>query len=204
MSRRLAVLTAGIGQPSSSRLLADRLAGASVAALHDLGVQARFDVVELREYAHDITNAVLTGFPSDALRAVVDEVTSADGVIAVSAIYNASYSGLFKSFFDALEEDSLRHTPVLIGATGGSERHSLALDHALRPLFAHLRALVVPTGVYAASADWGSTGGPSGPLGGRIEQAAEELARLIVEVPVVKVEDPYANVVPFNQLLGRG
>ncbi|MFD3933314.1 hypothetical protein ACFWSI_45380, partial [Streptomyces sp. NPDC058614] len=36
----------------------------------------------------------------------------------------------------------------------------LALEHALRPLFAYLRAIVTPTAVYAASEDWGSNGDP--------------------------------------------
>ncbi len=85
-------------------------------------------------------------------------------------------SGLFKSFFDAVsgfDKDALAGTPVLIAATGGTARHSLVLDHALRPLFAYLRAVVVPTGVYAASEDWGAQG-----LAERIERAGAELARI--------------------------
>jgi len=85
-------------------------------------------------------------------------VAAADAVIAVSPIFNASYSGLFKAFFDVLEPGALTGKPVLVAATGGSERHSLALEHAMRPLFAYLRAVVVPTAVYAASSDWASAG----------------------------------------------
>lgn len=204
MTRRLAVVTAGVSQPSGSRLLADRLADASVAALKSRDVDAVSEVFELRDFAHDITNAVLTGFPSATLRTVVDGVVSSVGVIAVSPIFNASYSGMFKSFFDVLEEDSLRNTPVLLGATGGTERHSLALDHALRPLFAHLRAFVVPSGVYAASSDWGSTDGPHGALVERIQRAAGEFAELVARAPATRVLDPYEDVVPFEQLLLRG
>ncbi len=67
-------------------------------------------------------------------------MTGADGVIAVTPVFTASYSGLFKSFFDLIDPTALTGTPVLIGATGGTARHSLVLDHALRPLFAYLRA----------------------------------------------------------------
>jgi FMN reductase len=81
-------------------------------------------------------------------------------VIAVTPIFSASYSGLFKTFFDVLERGALAGKPVLIAATGGSERHSLALEHAVRPLFAYLRAVVVPTAVYAAS----STGPAAAPV----------------------------------------
>ncbi|WP_181008696.1 NAD(P)H-dependent oxidoreductase, partial [Streptomyces sp. SM12] len=82
-------------------------------------------------------------------------VTSADALIAVTPVYNASYSGLFKSFFDLVDPTALAGTPVIVAATGGTPRHSLVLDHAMRPLFGYLRALTVPTGVYAATADWG-------------------------------------------------
>ncbi len=82
-------------------------------------------------------------------------MTSADAVIAVTPVFSASYSGLFKSFFDVLDEDALDGKPVLIGATGGTARHSLVLEHALRPLFAYLRATVVPTAVFAATEDFG-------------------------------------------------
>ena len=140
--KRIAVVTAGLGQPSSSRLLADRLSAAS-------GLPA--DTFELRDTAHDVVNHLLTGFPSSKLQAVLDNVADADGLIAVTATFNASYSGLFKSFFDVLEKDALAGKPVLIAATAGTKRHSLVLEFAMRPLFAYLRADVVPTAVFAAS-----------------------------------------------------
>jgi FMN reductase len=105
-------------------------------------------------------------------------VADADALIAVSPVFNASYSGLFKTFFDVLEPGALEGTPVLIAATAGTARHSLVLDHALRPLFNYLRAVVVPTGVFAATDDFGS--GEQGPsLQGRVDRAAGELAALI-------------------------
>lgn len=152
-ARTIAVVTAGLSQPSSTRLLADRLAEATRAAL---GPDAAVEVIELRDIAVDITNNLLTGFPGPKLKEAVDTVTHADGLIAVTPVFTASYSGLFKSFFDVLDKEALDGKPVVVAATGGTERHSLVLDFALRPLFAYLRANVAATGVYAASSDWGS------------------------------------------------
>src|SRR5687768_13156008 len=151
----LAVVSAGLGQPSATRLLADRLAAAASRAL---GAGAVVETVELRDHAHAMVDATLTGFPAGAFRAAVETVTGADGLIAVTPVFNASYSGLFKTFFDVLEQGALDGMPVLLGATGGTARHSLALDYALRPLFGYLRAAPVPTAVYAASEDWAGGG----------------------------------------------
>ena len=127
-------------------------------------------MVELRELAHEVTDHLLTGFAPPRLAAAIDQVTSADAVIAVSPVFSASYSGLFKSFFDVLDEGALEGRPVLVGATGGTARHSLALEFALRPLFAYLRAAVVPTAVFAATEDFGGAGAGTS-LAGRTERA---------------------------------
>jgi FMN reductase len=190
-----------LSQPSSTRLLADRLGRATTAALAAHGASTSMELVELRDYASDVTNALLTGFPSEDLAAAMDCVRRADALIVVSPIFNASYSGLFKSFFDVLEEDDLRDKPVLIAATGGTERHSLALEHALRPLFAYLRALVMPTAVYAAASDWGATDASQGALADRIERAATELADQVSRGSAVQLLDPFTDVVPFERLL---
>ena len=165
--RRIAVVTAGLSDPSSTRLLADLLGEATRAAVAEGGRTAEIEVVELRPLAHAITDALLTGFPTGDLAAAVETVASADAVIAVTPVFSASYSGLFKTFFDILEPNTLDGMPVLIAATAGSARHSLVLDHALRPLFGYLHAVVVPTGVFAASEDWGSTGGRRRPAHAR-------------------------------------
>jgi FMN reductase len=200
-ARRLVIVTAGLSQPSSTRLLGDRLGRATTAALSAYAVSTSVEVLELRDYASDVTNALLTGFPSEQLAPAMDSVRRADALIAVSPIFNASYSGLFKSFFDVLDEDDLRDKPVLIAATGGTERHSLALEHALRPLFAYLRALVVPTAVYAAASDWGATSTSEGALAERIERAATELADQLSRRSAIQMVDPFTDVVPFERLL---
>ncbi len=168
---RIVVVSAGLSVPSSTRLLGDRLASAAVAAAGAEPGDVR--VVELRDLAVEIAHTFTNGFPGPALSEAIDAVSGADALIVVTPVFSASYSGLFKSFFDALsstDSEALTGMPVLIAATGGSARHSLVLDHALRPLFSYLRAVVVPTGVYAASEDWGAEG-----LDARIGRAAGEL-----------------------------
>jgi FMN reductase len=204
-TRSLVVVSAGISQPSSTRLLADRLAAATERHLVDAGMTPAIEVVELREHAHDLTNNLLTGFPSRALQAAIDAVAGADGIIAASPIFSASYNGLFKMFFDVLERDGLAGKPVLIGATGGTARHSLALEHAIRPLFAYLNADVVPTAVYAAAEDWGNPGDPAdGGLVARIDRAARELARAMASREAATKADPFANPTPFEELFRTG
>jgi FMN reductase len=151
---KLVAVSAGLSSPSSTRLLADRLLQAARYRLAEQEYAVDVEVIELRDLAVDIANNLVTGFPSEKLQTAIDAVTGADGVVAVTPVFTASYSGLFKSFFDLIDPAALTGTPVLVAATGGTARHSLVLDHALRPLFAYLRAQVVPTAVYAASEDW--------------------------------------------------
>ncbi|RZU16889.1 CE1759 family FMN reductase [Streptomyces sp. BK239] len=197
---KLVVVSAGLSVPSSTRLLADRLATAAAER-----AAAEVEVVELRDLAVEIAHNLTNGFPGRRLAAALDAVTAADGLIVVTPVFSASYSGLFKSFFDVLEQDALAGKPVLIAATGGSARHSLVLEHALRPLFAYLRAVVVPTAVYAASEDWGAQGLPE-----RVDRAAGELSALMTGLSATggeKRPEPF-EVVPFAERLaalsGRG
>lgn len=190
-TRRIAVVSAGLSNPSSTRMLADRMAAETVKALAERDIQATVDVVELRDYAHDITNNLLTGFAPPALDAAVNTVVSADALIAVTPIFSTSYSGLFKSFIDVLDPDVLTGKPVLIGANAGTARHSLAIDYAIRPLFAYLHADAVSTGVFAASSDWGGAGDDVAPLAKRVEKGARELAEAIARREATVTADPY-------------
>lgn len=193
---RIAVISAGLSVPSSTRLLADRLSEAVVVALHE---PVEVDVVELRPLAHPLADHLLTGFPSGELAEAIETVRRADALIVVTPVFSASYSGLFKTFFDVLAPETLAGIPVLIGATAGTARHSLVLEHALRPLFSYLHAVVVPTGVFAASEDFGDVG-----LDARIDRAATELAALLSGAPRQRartVEDEFADPTPFEELL---
>jgi FMN reductase len=207
MSRTVVVVSAGLRQPSSTRLLADRLADATAAALRSRGQDVDVEVVEVREVAHDLTNMLLTGFASAKLQAVLDAVVRADGLIAVSPIFSGSFSGMFKNFFDALPAGALAGRPVLLGATAGSARHSLALEHGLRPLFAYLGALTAPTAVFAATEDFGRSAGSTTddatPLATRVDRAAEELAELVARAKprTVSGTSPYELTADFGDLL---
>ena len=202
--RSLVVVSAGLSQPSSTRLLADRLAAATEHELRRSGIGVERRTIELREHAQDLVGQLLTNVPSTSLQDAVDAVLSADGLVAVSPIFNASYSGLFKLFFDVIEHDALTGVPVLLGATGGTARHSLALEHAMRPLFAYLRADVVPTGVYAATEDWGQVDAPvDASLAERIGRAGRELAHAVTSRERTTRRDEFEDPVPFEELLRR-
>ena len=207
-TRTLAVVTAGLSEPSSTRLLADRLTTATVAALRERGVEVTVEVVELRGHARDLADNLVTGFANEPLQASVDTVVGADALIAVTPIFSASYSGLFKTFFDVLDKDGLTGTPVVLGATAGTARHSLVLEHAMRPLFAYLRAVTVPTAVFAASEDWAGGDGTTGGLAERIVRAAGELADVVAGRPPAGPTDPYegpfGGTPSFEELLRGG
>src|SRR5699024_7366475 len=78
--------------------------------------------VELREYAHDITDALLTRFPGERLAIVIEQVRAADAVIAVTPVFNVGPSGLFKMFFDALAMARGRGKALRLGAAAGTRR----------------------------------------------------------------------------------
>ncbi|ACY22911.1 NADPH-dependent FMN reductase [Gordonia bronchialis DSM 43247] len=183
---RVVAVNGGLGDPSSTRLLVDRIAEA---VARRLGSAAEVEVIDLRDLAVDIGASMTTGFAAGAARDAVTAVESADALIVASPVFNASYSGLFKSFFDLVDVDAMAGKPVLIGATGGSPRHSMVLDHAMRPLFSYLRTVVIPTGVYAAAEDWAGTSGDTATLSGRIDRAAEELVALLSPRAVAVADD---------------
>lgn len=179
MTRQLVVVSAGLSSPSSTRLLADRIAQAVESRVGARGEAMEVHHVELRDLALPLAQAMTTGgLPDPQLDEVKRLVAQADGLVAVTPIFRASYSGLFKMFFDVLDDEALIDLPVLIAATAGTPRHSLVLDHALRPLFSYSRAVVLPTGVFAATDDFGS--GDTGGLESRIARAASEMATALV------------------------
>ena len=197
-SRSLVIVSAGLSQPSTTRLLADRLSVAVDRHLRDAGVEPTIEVIELRDHAKDLMNHLLTGFPSPGLQAAIDTVLGADGLVAATPIFSASY----KMFFDVIERDGFAGKPVLVAAAGGTARHSLALEHAIRPLFAYLNAATVATADYAASEDWGSSGDlADGSLVERIDRAGRELATAMADRQPQPRIDRYADPIPFEQLL---
>lgn len=207
---KIVVVNAGLGQPSSTRLLGERLAHATSEALAGQDREAQLETIDLRPLAHQLVDSLLTGFPAPELAEAIEHVRTADALIAVTPVFTASYSGLFKLFFDSVEPEQLAGKPVLIGATAGTPRHALVLEHAMRPLFTYLHAVVVPTSVFAASSDWGEadSAADGSPLARRIRQAAGELAALVGGgAPTGPGDRPpadeeFTDLVPFGDLLG--
>lgn len=196
----LVVVSGGLREPSSSRLLADRIDAAVGQELRSLGISTTSSVIELRPLGHAIMDAMLTGIAAAPLESAFVTLAGADALIAVTPAFNASFSGLFKSFFDVLPEEALSDMPVLIGATGGTERHSLVLEHAMRPMFSYLHSIVSPTGVYAATEDFGAQGGST--LSQRISKAAGDFSRLLQCCGPRQQRDVFAEqVASMEQLL---
>lgn len=218
----LVVVSAGTSVPSSTRMLADRLTSATRHALARHGHDVHVTVLEARELAHEVVDATVTRFPGERLAAAMDEISRADGLIAVTPTYNQSYSGLFKALFDVIEPGAIAGVPVALGATGGTARHSLAIDYALRPMFAYLKADVVPTTVFAASEDFGSvtTSADEDSLATRTGRVGTELADYMLRFAGVTGgavahtradegrgrrtdDDEFGDFVPMGDLLGR-
>ncbi len=171
---KLAVVSAGTSDPSSTRLLAGRAADRAAALLSGNGRTVATDVVELREISADITAALVTQLVKPGLRQAMTILGEADGIIASTPVYKAGPSGLFTSFIDVLDNDLLIAKPVVLAATAGTARHALVVDDQMRAMFAYLRALTVPTSLFAAPQDWGDPA-----LTERIDRAAFELALLM-------------------------
>lgn len=199
-TRRITVLSAGLGVPSSSRLLADQLAAAAEHRLAAAGFEVKVEVVELRDLAVDIANNFVTGYAAPRLADVIAGVEATDGIIAVSPVFSASYSGLFKSFIDVLDPKSLDGKAVLLGATGGTDRHQMVLEYAMRPLFSYLRTRMAATAVFAGPQDWGNTDDGGSPLSSRIDRAAAEFAALLAEDQPGRKPAALESL-PFAQLL---
>jgi FMN reductase len=170
----LVVVTAGTSDPSSTRMLADRTAQRAVALAAERGTAVRTRVIDLRELASDIATALTSQLVTPRLQRAVDALGAADGLIAAAPVYKADASGLFTSFFHVLDNDLLIGKPAVLAATAGTARHALVVDDQMRPLFAYLRTLPVPTSLFAAPEDWGD---PS--LNKRIDRAAFELVLLM-------------------------
>ena len=181
---RLVVVSAGTSDPSSTRMLADRVAArvTALAASHDAGVTV--SVVELRDIASEIATAMTAQLTGPRLQKAIDALADADGIIAAAPVYKAGPSGLFTSFFQVLDNDLLIGKPVVIAATAGTQRHALVADDQMRPLFAYLRALPVPTSLFAAPEDWAD-----GTLRARTDRAATELLLLMESGFARKVRD---------------
>lgn len=202
MAKSIVVISGGLAVPSTSRMLGDQIAEAARRALAERGVESEVVAIDLRDYAVDIANNMVTRYAAPRLADVISKVAAADALVAVSPVFTASVSGLFKSFLDVLDPKALEGKPVVLAATGGSSRHSMVLDYVMRPIFGYLRAAITPTGVFASPEDWGGdTGG--GMLSERAARAAAELASAVEGAASAKPVDTRMESLPFEQLLGN-
>lgn len=139
--------------------------------------QTRIDVYRLGPaFTGALERAGIAPEVEDALR----QVEQADLLIAASPVFRGSYTGLFKHFFDLVDQYALATKPVLLAATGGGEHHALVLEHALRPLFGFFQALTAPVAVFASSSDFDGTTLLTPRVYGRIEMAVNDLMQLLV------------------------
>ena len=171
---RLAVVSAGASDASSTKLLAQRAAERTATLAASRGNAVTTMVIDLRELATDISTALVSQLITPKLQDAITTLGEADGIIAAAPVYKAGPSGLFTSFFDVLDNDLLIAKPVILAATAGTPRHSLVTDDQMRPMFAYMRTMVVPTSLFAAPEDWGDPG-----LTKRITRAAFELVVLM-------------------------
>ncbi|NKY55091.1 CE1759 family FMN reductase [Nocardia flavorosea] len=171
---RLVVVSGGTSNPSSTRMLADRISArvGALAARRDAEVSVT--VIDLRELATEITTALVSQLMGPKMTAAIDTLAAADGLVVAAPVYKAAPSGLLTSFFHVLDNDLLIAKPVILAATAGTSRHALVVDEQMRALFAFLRTMTVPTSLFAAAEDWNDTD-----LNKRIDRAALELMLLM-------------------------
>ncbi|MFJ4107333.1 CE1759 family FMN reductase [Oerskovia enterophila] len=178
-ARTLSVVavTGGVSFPSTTRALTDLLLDKTVARLTAAGVAVDARTVEIREHAQDVATATVVGMRSEELELALKTVEQADLLVVASPVFRGSYSGIFKSFFDLVDSLAMVDKPVLLAATGGTARHTLVIDQALRPLFSFMGDLIVPTGVFASKEDWTIELFPMPWLDERAERAVGQLVR---------------------------
>lgn len=146
---RIVAVSGGLQRPSRAATLAEHL-------LELIGEGAPCDqhLIELAELAPQLAGALRRSQLPETVERQLAAVERADVLVVVTPVYRGSYTGLFKHFFDFIDQDALVDTPILLAATGGSERHALVIDHQLRPLFSFFQARTLPLGVYATDKDF--------------------------------------------------
>lgn len=146
---RIVAVSGGLQRPSRAATLAEHLLD-----LIDEGVPCDQHLIELGELAPQLAGALRRSQLPETVERQLAAVERADVLVVVTPVYRGSYTGLFKHFFDFIDQDALVDTPILLAATGGSERHALVIDHQLRPLFSFFQARTLPLGVYATDKDF--------------------------------------------------
>lgn len=196
-TRQLVVINAGLSNPSTTRDIATRVADAAEGQVTAAGGDLEVEVVDLRSLAGDLATFMTTMIPTPALEDARTLAGSADALIAATPVFQGSYAGLFKMFFDTLDKHALQGTPVSLVATAGTLRHSMVLDYAMRPLLSFLQATVLPTGVFVATGEYGDVD----ELQVRVERAGAELALAVGAAPAAPEPVEQQEPVGFEELL---
>ncbi|NML35001.1 FMN reductase [Paraburkholderia antibiotica] len=151
MPNRLKVVavSGGLQRPSRTLVLVEHIL-AALADVHPVDTH----LIELGQIAPQLAGALHRAQVSKDLDTHIAAIESADLLVVASPVYRGSYTGLFKHLFDLVHHEALFDAPVLLAATGGSDRHALVIDHQLRPLFSFFQARTLPVGVYASEADF--------------------------------------------------
>ena len=163
---KLVAVSGSTSQPSRSAALLDALT-AGLAA----GQATEITQVSLAELAPLLPSVVSAKDAPPALAQAIAAIERADVLVVAAPVYRGSYPGLFKHLFDLIHHESLFNVPVLLAASGGSDRHALVIEHQLRPLFAFFQTLTLPLGVYATDADFADYRISNPALAERIELA---------------------------------
>lgn len=189
MSKKLNIVavTGSLQRPSRTLVLVEAL-------LAELGRQLPIQVrlIELGTVGPKLAGALYRSqLPAD-VEADLAAIESADALLVASPVYRASYTGLFKHLFDFVHHEALIDVPVLLAATGGSDRHALVIDHQLRPLFSFFQARTLPVGVYASEADFNAYEIGSPALNERIQLAIAKALPLLTAKQTATEEEPEA------------
>ncbi|WP_313369362.1 FMN reductase [Achromobacter animicus] len=146
---RLVAVSGGMQRPSRTTALAEELL---TLIANEIPCEPR--LVEMGRIAPQLAGATWRSNLPDTVERELTAVEQADVLVVATPVYRGSYTGLFKHFFDFIHQDALIDKPVLLAATGGSQRHALIIDHQLRPLFSFFQARTLPLGIYATDEDF--------------------------------------------------
>ncbi|WP_192181518.1 FMN reductase [Mesorhizobium amorphae] len=173
MSKKLVVGVSGnLTRPSKTKAFISHIVGDIAGRTN-----AASSVFDIEDLGPSFAQARRVGDLDPAARNLVEQLLGADIVVVGSPTFKGSYTGLFKHFFDLLDPSSLRGKPVILAATGGGERHSLIVEHQLRPLFGFFEALTMPTAIYASDKDFANGQLVSEAIQARARQAVAEACR---------------------------
>ncbi|MCA5924427.1 NAD(P)H-dependent oxidoreductase [Curtobacterium oceanosedimentum] len=147
-------LVVGVSGSPSDPSRTSTLVAATVARMADEIDGARTETIEIGPLLADLGAATSRAGMSERTRRALETVEAADVLVVGSPAFRAAYSGAFKLFFDWIGQYDLVDTPVLLTATGGSDRHALLVEHQMRPLFGFFQSTTLPLGVFGNERDF--------------------------------------------------